>query len=724
MPLAIPKTLPTPELDNRTFQEIVDDAKRGISQRCPEWTDHNVSDPGVTLIELFASMVDMMYYQLNRVPEKNYLKFLEMIGVSLEPPEPARTDLKLTLSRPIDDKDGEEAFEHQLKAQQVVAATVRTQYEPSISFTSEHPLRLVRPRLAHILAVPGNADGSASENAAGLRDYAEGRKPFLVYSDTPRAGDAIYFGFDNDISLNIVQIQVECTPSAATGLNPDYPLQVWEYWNGREGRWDFLDIGPGQDTSCGFDQPIGTTRKGRPGGLIELAMPPNMMACDLAGRRGRWVRCRYDPNNPALVPAGKNPEPYLKPPSVTSLTARTVGGTVAAGNCTTVERKDLGQSDGTDGQEFAIGHAPILNLLPGETVYVGEQGLALEEMDAWEQVEDFCESGRDDRHFVLDSFNGRVRFGPKILEPNGEFRRYGAIPEKGHTIILSSYRIGGGSEGNVMPGKLLYLKSDIPYISAVTNPVPAEGGRDLESVNHAVMRGRAILKQKERAVTVDDFEYHAAKASSGVGRVRCLQPGAVHDAGEDSRRVPSGVVRVLLVPALNPKVTAPRPADLHVSERVRQEVEEYLDQRRLLTTVLEVDEPEYVFISTEISLAVAPKANKDKVVDDIRGRLERFLHPVAGGPGGWPNQRRITMADLYTQIQGVPGIAFLRNARLYVSRVRASASGRRDSDQLEPEQQITSPDGIRLAEHEWFASGEHRIRTTSIEQVGMDEPGL
>src|ERR1700710_429951 len=101
-------SLPSPNLDNRTFQEIVDDVKRQIGRRCPEWTDHNVSDPGVTLIELFASMTEMMLYQLNQVPEKNYLKFLEMIGISLESPAPAQTELRFRLSRPIEDLEGEE----------------------------------------------------------------------------------------------------------------------------------------------------------------------------------------------------------------------------------------------------------------------------------------------------------------------------------------------------------------------------------------------------------------------------------------------------------------------------------------------------------------------------------------------------------------------------------------------------------------------------------------
>ncbi len=68
VPGGIAMALPAPNLDDRRFQELVDDAKRLVQQRCPEWSDHNVSDPGVTLIELFAWMTDQVVYRLNRVP--------------------------------------------------------------------------------------------------------------------------------------------------------------------------------------------------------------------------------------------------------------------------------------------------------------------------------------------------------------------------------------------------------------------------------------------------------------------------------------------------------------------------------------------------------------------------------------------------------------------------------------------------------------------------------
>src|SRR5438477_4558157 len=90
--------LETPKLDDRRFQDIVDQAKGLIPQYCPEWTDHNVSDPGVALIELFAWMTDLLLYRVNQVPDKMYTAFLELIGVRLDPPRAARAPITFHLS--------------------------------------------------------------------------------------------------------------------------------------------------------------------------------------------------------------------------------------------------------------------------------------------------------------------------------------------------------------------------------------------------------------------------------------------------------------------------------------------------------------------------------------------------------------------------------------------------------------------------------------------------
>jgi len=121
-------TLKVPNLDDRKFQDIVHEARSKIPLYCPKWTDYNLSDPGITLIELFAWMVDMLLYRLNRVPEKNYIKFMELIGIQLEPPKPAITKITFRLSAPqpeaITIPRGTEV------------ATVQTETQEAITFTT------------------------------------------------------------------------------------------------------------------------------------------------------------------------------------------------------------------------------------------------------------------------------------------------------------------------------------------------------------------------------------------------------------------------------------------------------------------------------------------------------------------------------------------------------------------------------------------------------------
>ena len=73
--------LPAPNLDDRKFQDLVNEAREKIPQLCPEWTDHNVSDPGIAMIELFAWMTEVLIYRANQVPDKNHLKFLDLVGI-------------------------------------------------------------------------------------------------------------------------------------------------------------------------------------------------------------------------------------------------------------------------------------------------------------------------------------------------------------------------------------------------------------------------------------------------------------------------------------------------------------------------------------------------------------------------------------------------------------------------------------------------------------------
>ena len=94
--------IPLPNLDNRTFAQLVEAARNRIIATCPEWSDLSVSDPGMALLEAFAYTTDTLIYRLNRVPEKAYIAFLRLLGVNLLPPEAAGVSLLLKLAKPTD----------------------------------------------------------------------------------------------------------------------------------------------------------------------------------------------------------------------------------------------------------------------------------------------------------------------------------------------------------------------------------------------------------------------------------------------------------------------------------------------------------------------------------------------------------------------------------------------------------------------------------------------
>src|SRR5256885_10463742 len=95
--------LQAPNLDDRDYARIVSEAKTLIPRYAPEWTNFNESDPGITLVELFAWMTEMLIYRVNQVPERNYIEFLKLLGIELRPAQPARAELTFKLAK--DDLD-------------------------------------------------------------------------------------------------------------------------------------------------------------------------------------------------------------------------------------------------------------------------------------------------------------------------------------------------------------------------------------------------------------------------------------------------------------------------------------------------------------------------------------------------------------------------------------------------------------------------------------------
>ncbi|MEK7993734.1 MAG: hypothetical protein AAB403_08020 [Planctomycetota bacterium] len=86
--------LPVPNLDDRTFDQLASEARGLIPKYFPDWTDHNLSDPGITLLELFAFLMEAALYRLNRVPEATLENFAALVGISRRPSEPVESMLR------------------------------------------------------------------------------------------------------------------------------------------------------------------------------------------------------------------------------------------------------------------------------------------------------------------------------------------------------------------------------------------------------------------------------------------------------------------------------------------------------------------------------------------------------------------------------------------------------------------------------------------------------
>jgi hypothetical protein len=91
--------LKTPNLDDREFSQMVEESLRRVRETCPQWTDLSPNDPGVVLVDLFAFLTEAMIYRLNRLPEKAYVEFLRLIGVTQTAPTAAIVKLDFSLKK-------------------------------------------------------------------------------------------------------------------------------------------------------------------------------------------------------------------------------------------------------------------------------------------------------------------------------------------------------------------------------------------------------------------------------------------------------------------------------------------------------------------------------------------------------------------------------------------------------------------------------------------------
>jgi predicted phage baseplate assembly protein len=612
--------LPAPNLDDRRFQDLVDEGKRLVQRKCPEWSDHNVSDPGVTIIEVFAWMTDQLIHRLNQVPDRLYVKFLELLGTELQVPVAAEVDVTFWLSSP-------QRAPVVIEPQVTQVSTARTETEPALTFTVTERLAIVPSSLSHVLSTI--EEGSYRSHT----DELSFRQGTLCFDTPPKPGDALVIGLSDAVPSCAVTLRFDCDVAAGTGVDPRNPPIVWEALD--EDGWKPCEVG--QDETGGLNRP----------GAVVLHVPASHEPTVFAEQRAGWLRCQVE------EPGAGQPA-YDASPRILGLTAFTSGGTTRAVNAEIVRDERLGTSNGLPGQRFALKNRPIVPSDGPTSLRVGGAD------EPWTEVGSFMDSGPDDRHFRLDRVAGTVVFGPAVREPGGEVTQYGAVPPANAELSMVAYRTGGGSQGNVAPGSVKMLKSASPYVARLENRKPASGGADGEELENAKVRAPMQLRGT-RAVAARDFEHQARSAApTEVARVKCLAAG---DGAEP------GAVRVLITPAATGDQLGRLRFDqlTPLRDSLLRRIASRLDSRRVVGVRVLVEPPLYMGLTIAARIHCASSRDPRRVQDAALEALYRYFHPITGGPDreGWSFGRPVHHGEAFWVLQQVPGVLFVEQAQLF-----------------------------------------------------------
>jgi uncharacterized phage protein gp47/JayE len=290
----------------------------------------------------------------------------------------------------------------------------------------------------------------------------------------------------------------------------------------------------------------------------------------------------------------------------------------------------LGTSDGTANQSFKLVHSGLILRSLGESNTINRDIIIYTELggvfDEWTPRESLAFSRESQKDYAIDIDENDVA---TILFGDGAF---GAIPPSG-SVIRVSYRVGGGTKGNVAAESIQTI-ADAPQITLlggkVTNPDPAVGGAERESIEHAVMHAPSVFRSLKRAVTAADYKALALKFT-GVGKVR-------------AEATSWNTVSLFVAPQ----------GGGQVSDILRSNLISYFEDKRPLSTIIEIEDVDYVKIYVTAEVTVTSYYSKEDIKEKVKeaaGSLLEFDNVDFGTP--------LYLSKFYEAIEGIAGVEFV-----------------------------------------------------------------
>lgn len=515
---------------------------------------------------------------------------------------------------------------------------------------------------------------SRTENVRGNRNL------FRPFYSMGCSHQAFYMGFDSPPLKGPVSIFFS-TKLQKYAKAP--PMVEWEYLrkNSVNVEWTTLKVA---------DETNAFTRSG----VVVFVGPQDFVRCSLFSKDLYWIRAvnrdgkfgKGDEGIPLPVMNGI----YLN--------------TTCAVQQESVKDELLEAAGGEAGKEYVLSFFPVTyeevlvdevgSLTEDEKRFLVMSGLADSNITSydgwgkkefwvrWSPVDDFMESGTDDRHYVIDRASGKICFGDGI---------YGKIPPSAGTDnIRVKYKFGGGITGNVDSFEVDTLQNSIAFVEEVYNPVPAGGGCDTETVEDALHRGPQVLKHRNRAVTATDFEWLAGQASQTIVKVKCLPN--INGQGKKE----TGCVTVVIVPKDGQ-------AGSMIFPELKRQVERFLLERTAGTLAwpekIQVIEPAYLEICVYAELAVNEIDIVIMTEKEAVDRLNNFLNPMTGNYNGkgWEIGQHPHISIFYALLTSIKAVNHVKKVSMTVYKIEDGIKTEVDND--------------RLAElpHGMVVNGKHRV---------------
>ena len=656
--------IPITSLDNRSFDDLVAEARQRLQAHLPEMQPLVEGDPMLALVDVFAWMTESVIYRANLIPERQRQAFLNLLHLPMRPAQPARGIVS------IDTKPKGPALPPLLRSESTLAAgevifstlgelqstplALAVMTKESVSDNDLDALGIPRHSLQEIYGVKTKAfrprSFSAGKDVLDLAHSQDKRFYLLLHlPDKKLAAPATLDTLRENLAGQIINV----------GIAPldDQPAEIAESLAPRKLQWHIIWQKNATDRKAMY-LPLevihDTSKGGRQTGVVRLRLPKSVGV--LKSQFANDPQYAGFGNTPPEQPADIPPEQVvcwlsLSAPGETDLKLGYLGinavDVIAQG---IVRDQVIGIGDGRVGQVALLNRSDVD--ASSVQIEVSEHGTYV----PWQPVPHFAASRPDDRVYRFDSATGTVQFGDGIR---------GSRPAPNARIRAAYYRYGGGKQGNLPADNIKQLITPASTAFLLRHEWRTAYGLDAETVADAEQRIPAHLNHRNRAVTQNDFIQLARdNPIAPVGRAEMiagLLPG--NSLASVRLHVPGVVSLFVMPPAIPAFAAAPKP-----TAGLLRDVYTYMDERKLLGTELYVLSPEFIPVAISLSVEVIDPAVLTETLNTVNQAVLLYLWALAPGghlAQGWPMGRALEINELITVAARVKGVLAVNHVRLF-----------------------------------------------------------